>query len=73
MVANYLRVLGAHPPSTPQIALSQGIVGCTPTNVPRHGKSLYKAYNIVGIYVFFYPQESLGVPQPINTMVVHVG
>ena len=26
-----------------------GIVGCTPTNVPRHGKSLYKPY-IVGIY-----------------------
>ena len=23
----------------------QGIVGCTPTNVPRHGKSLYKPYN----------------------------
>ena len=26
-----------------------GIVGCTPTNVPCHGKSLYKPY-IVGIY-----------------------
>ena len=30
-------------------AVCQGIVGCTPTNVPCHGKSLYKPY-IVGIY-----------------------
>ena len=36
----------------------QGIVGCTPTNVPRHGKSLYKPYK-VGIYgVFWSPRIS---------------
>ena len=38
----------------------QGIVGCTPTNVP-YGKSLYKAY-IVGIYglvIIDHPRESL--------------
>ena len=37
----------------------QGIIGCTLTNVPCHGKSLYKPC-IVGIYGFFHPQESQG-------------
>ena len=30
---------------------SQEIVGCTPTNVPRHGKSLYKPYKYHGYTV----------------------
>ena len=29
----------------------QGIVGCTPTNVPRHGKSQYKPYKYHGYTV----------------------
>ena len=47
----------------------QGIVGCTPTNVPRHGKSLYKAYKNWYLWVS-YPQESLGWTP--RTLGVHV-
>ena len=39
---------------------NQGMVGCTPTNVPRHGKFLCKPYIVVGIYGVFHPQEPLG-------------
>ncbi len=41
--------------------MGQGIVGCTPSKVPRHGKSLLESPISRGYsYGFFPPQESLG-------------
>ena len=49
----------------------QGIVGCTPTNVPRHGKSLYKPYSSWVFMGFFIPKNPK-VEHNFHTMVVHV-
>ena len=52
---------------------SQGIVGCTPTNVPRPGKSLYISPISRG-YLWVFSSASPRIPNEntINTMVVHV-
>ena len=42
-----------------RVCIPQGIVGCTPTNVPLFEIPIESPY-IVGIYGIFHPQESLG-------------
>ena len=49
--------------------LFQGIVGCTPTNVPRHGKSLYKPYSS-WVFMSYNPQE-LRIPREHNKYIMN--
>ena len=50
------------------MCINQGIVGCTPTNVPRHGKSLYKPY-ITWVFMFFFSSPRIPRLNPqLNTV-----